>query len=125
MLATRHEQLIKSGHNLKQATPDERHRIRIAAKKLRYLAEFFASIYSTKKTNPFINYLSQLQDQLGIMNDISVTSALLEKLLGEKPSKELMTAKHIIDGWNAHGLVPYVTELKTTWKVFIKQKPFW
>jgi inorganic triphosphatase YgiF len=125
MLATCHEQLIKSGHNLKQATPDERHRIRIAAKKLRYLVEFFASIYSTKKTNPFINYLSQLQDQLGIMNDISVTSALLEKLLGEKPSKELMTAKHIIDGWNAHGLVPYVTELKTTWKVFIKQKPFW
>ncbi|MFV1922843.1 MAG: CHAD domain-containing protein [Methylotenera sp.] len=125
MLTKRYDQLKKSGKRLKQDSTEQRHRTRITAKKLRYLAEFFASLYSVKKTGPFIKGLCQLQDQLGIMNDINVTSSLLEELLGEKPSRELMTAKHIIDGWNAHCLVSYVSKIETTWKALLKQKPFW
>ncbi len=125
MLTKCYQQLKNSGENLKKATPDERHRTRILAKKLRYLAEFFASLYPSKRTNPFIKSLAQLQDQLGTMNDISVTSGVVKTLLGEKPSKNLNTAKHLIDGWNARGVIPYITEMKETWKLFSKQKPFW
>ncbi len=125
MLNKRYAQLQKSSNKIKKASPEERHRTRIAAKKLRYLAEFFASLYPTKKTRPFIKSLSELQDQLGMMNDISVTSNLIERLIKEKPSKELLTAKHLLDGWNARSLVPYVKEAKTTWKELLKQKPFW
>lgn len=125
MLSKRFEQLEKSGRQLEQASAEKRHRTRIAAKKLRYLAEFFASLYPTKKTKLFLKGLSQVQDQLGNMNDINVTSSLLDKLINEKPSKELMTAKHIIDGWNAHCLVTYVSKVETTWKALLKQKPFW
>lgn len=125
MLTKRYEQLKKSGGKLAQASAEKRHRSRIAAKKLRYLAEFFISLYPDKKTKPFIKSLSQLQDQLGNMNDINVTSSLLEKLIAEKPSRELMTAKYIIDGWNARSLVSYVSKVDTTWKALLKQKPFW
>ncbi|HSR01436.1 MAG TPA: CHAD domain-containing protein, partial [Methylophilaceae bacterium] len=125
MLNKLYTQLRKSSNKIKKSSAEERHRTRIAAKNLRYLAEFFASMYPAKKARPFIKSLSEVQDQLGMMNDISVTSNLIEKLVQEKPSKELLTAQHLLDGWNARSLVPYVKEVKTTWKAFLKQKPFW
>lgn len=125
MLTKRFKSLKKIGKDLEQAEPEERHETRIAAKKLRYLAEFFAELYPPKNTKPFIKSLSKLQDQLGIMNDISVTSGLLMKLMGQKPPRHLMTAKHLIDGWNAHKLLPCTTDMDAAWELFSQQKPFW
>lgn len=125
MLTKRYKGLKQSGKGLKDAEPAVRHQTRIAAKKLRYLAEFSSTLYPSKNTKPFIKSLSLLQDQLGVMNDISVTSELMLKVMGEKPPRHLMTAKHLIDGWNAHRLLPGTADMDAAWAHFSRQKPFW
>jgi triphosphatase len=65
-----------------------RHRLRIDAKKLRYGAEFLASLYrgqnTTKHRQAFVKALERLQDSLGELNDMIVAAkgpnALFEDL---------------------------------------------
>jgi triphosphatase len=58
----------------------QRHRLRIAAKRMRYATEFFASLYKGKRVRPFVGALARLQDVLGKANDAAVAQALLERL---------------------------------------------
>ncbi len=48
ILQRRHRKLRKQGAGVPEATPEARHEVRIAAKKLRYASEFFASLYAEK-----------------------------------------------------------------------------
>ena len=60
------------------ARPAEKlHRLRIDCKKLRYLLEFFARLYSPAKMKRLIKALKQLQDNLGEFNDLHVQMASL------------------------------------------------
>ena len=60
------------------------HALRIITKKQRYAAEFFAGLYPQKETKRYIQSLSDLQEVLGVINDVAV----IERLLGELPLKE-------------------------------------
>jgi len=53
------------------------HRLRIDAKKLRYLLEFFRSLYPERDINARIKELKRLQDILGGFNDVEVQRNLL------------------------------------------------
>ena len=54
-------------------SPDEAlHRLRIDAKKLRYLLEFFRALYPPKEIGAVVGALKSLQDNLGDFNDLSV-----------------------------------------------------
>ncbi|MFV2073351.1 MAG: CHAD domain-containing protein [Thermoanaerobaculales bacterium] len=53
------------------------HRLRIAAKKLRYLLEFFRSLYPAERVDPHITELKGLQDVLGELNDRGIQRARL------------------------------------------------
>lgn len=57
-----------------------RHRVRIAAKKARYAAEFFSDILAKKTVKPYVRALAALQDQLGLLNDMAVADRLLPEL---------------------------------------------
>ncbi|SDM84915.1 Inorganic triphosphatase YgiF, contains CYTH and CHAD domains [Methylobacterium phyllostachyos] len=78
--------LKKRGRGLKHLNPHTRHRARIAAKKLRYGAEFFASLYHKKKAQrrqgKFGDVLSDLQDHLGALNDLETARSMSEGLSG-------------------------------------------
>jgi inorganic triphosphatase YgiF len=60
--------------------PAQRHRIRIAAKKARYGAEFFRDLLPAKKVKRYVARLSDLQDHLGLLNDFAVADRLLPQL---------------------------------------------
>ena len=60
--------------------PAHRHRIRIAAKKARYGAEFFRDLLPKKEVKHYVAQLSQLQDRLGLLNDFAVADHLLPEL---------------------------------------------
>ena len=79
-----HKQLKVRGKHLANAQPEARHATRIAAKKLRYTAEFFASFYSVAESRAYIRKLSQLQDCLGMLNDIMITEKLLFNIVGSR-----------------------------------------
>ena len=72
--------LIKRGKRLLHATPQQRHRVRIAAKKTRYATEFFASLFAGRAVKPYVGRLSALQDELGWLNDVQVADRLLQEL---------------------------------------------
>ena len=68
----------KGGRHLADIDDEDRHAVRIAAKKLRYGCEFFAPLYdgAKKHRDTFIATLADLQEHLGDLNDI-VTARLL------------------------------------------------
>lgn len=80
LLAKENERLLRRGKKLKDADAGARHRVRIAAKRVRYAAEFFASLFPDKKVRPYVRALRRLQDELGWLNDAAVARQLLDEL---------------------------------------------
>ncbi len=73
-----YRRMFKRGSKLGDDPPPRSlHRLRIDGKKLRYLLEFFASLYDPKAVNRLVKELKQLQDILGGFNDMSVQQARL------------------------------------------------
>lgn len=74
----RYRRIIKKGRRITDATPDEAlHRLRIDCKKLRYLLEFFTSLFPKDQMKLLIKQLKQLQENLGDFNDLSVQQEFL------------------------------------------------
>jgi triphosphatase len=85
ILDRRHKKLIKSGKRLKHGTPEERHQVRIAAKKARYATEFFQSLHPAGRVKRYVRRLAALQDALGWLNDAAVASRLLRGVEVDHP----------------------------------------
>lgn len=70
------KRLEHDGKNLAALGDARRHKVRIEAKKMRYAAEFFTSLYGTDKARKryrrFIKRLEALQDLLGMLNDRAI-----------------------------------------------------
>jgi inorganic triphosphatase YgiF len=79
-LARRLKKLLKRGRKLETRDDATRHEVRIEAKKLRYAAEGFASLYPEKKVDRFVGRLRGLQDNLGALNDIATAEPLIASL---------------------------------------------
>jgi inorganic triphosphatase YgiF len=79
-LRKRRRKLLKAGADLAALDDAGRHRARIQAKKLRYAAEAFASLFDEAAAGRFVKGLKKLQDELGALND----EAGLEALLAEQ-----------------------------------------
>ena len=80
----------------------KRHRLRIALKKLRYSAEFFAPLFAPKPVANFLERLSKLQDLFGALNDAATTETILRRVLeraGER-TLALSEAAAFVDGWH-------------------------
>jgi len=125
MLRKRYKQLRRHGRLLGEMSKEERHLARIAGKKLRYTAEFFECLYAEDRTQPFLHRLASLQDVLGTLNDIAVTSGLIRRLAGNRPNKALDEALHIFSGWNGCYAMQKLAHMDNTWQAFAAQKPFW
>lgn len=79
-LQGRRRKLLKRGRKLKALSNEERHEVRIQAKKLRYAAESFAPMFDERAARRFIEPLRHLQDQLGALNDLAGVEDLLRPL---------------------------------------------
>ena len=124
-LAKCYKQLRRQGKHLDHTHPKARHATRIAAKKLRYASEFFASLYSLKKSDAFLGKLSLLQDWLGRFNDIIITEKLLHQLIGRRTDRVLDEALHIFAGWNACNAMLCLAHMNEAWQTLFSKKPFW
>lgn len=79
-LQGRRRKLLKDGRRLAALSDEERHQVRIDAKKLRYAAEGFQGLYGRKAADRFIKTLKALQDELGALNDIVTAETLMSRL---------------------------------------------
>lgn len=106
-LATRHATL----------SPEERHRMRISFKKLRYTLEFFSPLLPGKRLSPYLGALSRLQDELGLINDHVTARTLIDDVIAKRLNGP-------IHGWVAgrHDLL--ITELPEVLSTWLAQRPF-
>ena len=84
---------------LSEATAEARHRVRIAAKKARYAAEFFASLFKAKSVRPYIKSLTSMQEELGFLNDAAVADRLLADISASRP--DLLASVGFVKGFLA------------------------
>ncbi len=90
VISRRFKVIRKKGAVITEEAPEEAfHELRIECKKLRYLLEFFQSLFPPTDINTLIKQLKQLQDNLGRFNDLSVQQAFLyEKLENVSPANQ-------------------------------------
>ncbi len=120
VLTQRHAVLSKRGRRLAHAEASQRHRLRIAAKKARYAAEFFQSLYGGKRLRTYIDALSRLQDTLGRLNDMAVADALLLEIQ-QSGSRAEAGAAGYARGRLAAMLENELARLVPRWKRFLKK----
>ena len=120
-----HKRFKKQGRHLVTLAPEERHQVRIAAKRLRYAAEFFSSLYPHKRTRRYIAALASLQEILGALNDAATAVSLLKDLEGRPMSTIQQQAKNLVLGWVGGMSQARSQELDDAWKHFVEQKVFW
>jgi inorganic triphosphatase YgiF len=101
------------------------HALRILAKKLRYSAEFFASLYGKHKVAAYVAALAKMQDTLGQINDIAVAHRLLDELDALPELSAQREAGALARGWIAHELSRRLVELDKALRAFRKQPAFW
>lgn len=71
----------QAGGMNKDTHSDAVHEIRISFKKIRYLMEFFSSLFDSEKTGRMLKDMKVLQDSLGDHNDYYVQQLMLEELV--------------------------------------------
>ena len=126
-LKKRKAAVLTRGHDFSELTPLERHRLRIALKRLRYTAEFFSSLFPGKRRKAYLHSLSLLQDNLGHMNDVVVAEHLLGRLLTRrgKKARALATAIGMVIGWHACSAVSSESIAIENWREFCDSDLFW
>ena len=128
LLAKRHKKVRKRGAGFADLEPAERHKLRIACKKLRYAAEFFRSLYPDKAATRYIRQLAALQDDLGHLNDVATAESLISRLgdeAGGATDGTWRVGGGMVIGWHARGVDRIEPQLIEDWENFRKAKPFW
>jgi CHAD domain-containing protein len=123
-MARRHSRVVKRGRRIETLSFQELHRLRIAVKRLRYIAEFFLPLWPNKARN-YVRALSELQDLLGRMNDNAIAWRLLDTLGAEEPSPAFQQAVGYVRGWSAAEAERCRNQLPEAWKQFMRTKPWW
>lgn len=122
LIERRDRKLRKLGAALHEASPEARHAARIAAKRLRYAAEFFASLYPPKRVRRHIAALKDIQDTLGQLNDLATAERLLADEARLMPGPR---ANGIVAGWCAATASQALTRLSGDWKRLKSARKFW
>ncbi len=125
ILQHRHQRLKKRGKHWETLTPEERHQMRIAAKKLRYASEFFSSLYPRKRTRQYITALAQLQDLLGSMNDAATAVSLMQPISTTDLDVQQQQAISSVSGWVLGHSHAQLAALDAAWRHFLDCKRFW
>lgn len=112
----------KDGRHVAEVDDQARHKVRRDAKKLRYAADFFASLFEGKharrRHTRFVVTLEALQDQLGALNDLATAPHLLSRL-GLMDERDATT---LFDPDSKQALLDTAEE---AYHAFVDAKRFW
>ncbi len=131
ILQRRHRRLAKFGGKRARLPESDLHRLRLLAKKQRYVSDFFRELYPRKATGRYIAALAAIQDVLGSLNDALVSRHLVEELerfLAKMPSVGPAAAARgagVVLGWQTARIAEDVARVPAAWKEFRDRKIFW
>ena len=104
--------------------PEQRHRLRIALKKLRYASEALTKLYDPEKVRPFVRRLKQLQDDLGEISDVRVAHHIVVELSGPDAEAIVEAGKRLV-AWHEEGLEDHEPSLRSRVRELLEMEPFW
>jgi CHAD domain-containing protein len=125
MLERRARRLGKRGTHFRRLTPTERHDARIAAKKLRYVAELFSPLFPGPRTRDYLSVLGKLQEALGALNDLATAERLLDEFSPHARTRHLVHGAGIVRGWLTAAERHALADADRARRKFAKAKPFW
>jgi triphosphatase len=118
----------KRAKHLARLTTNDRHRLRIALKRLRYAADFFASLFPPKAVHIYQKKLSDAQDVFGALNDAATAEDILRRILMRGMTEEdfaLREGAAFTAGWHEARIGPAWKDARRRWKQLAKTEPFW
>lgn len=116
-----HHRALRRGKDLLQASPAQRHEVRIALKNLRYAGDFFAMLFDPAGVRARVKLIGRLQAALGNYND-GVTAVGLARTAQESAGAAAAEASGIVQGWYARASTDDA-ELGELWKRFRSTPP--
>jgi inorganic triphosphatase YgiF len=116
-----HKKAVRRARHFAALNPAERHRLRIALKKLRYATEFLDSLYGRHAVRRYSKRLRPLQDDLGHANDVRAAQALVAELEGEAVGR----AGGVVLGWYGHEVADAEARTRKHVRRFRRAAPFW
>ncbi|WP_395020622.1 CHAD domain-containing protein [Dongia sp.] len=131
LLQSRHKRLMRLGGRYDLLPEPELHRLRILAKKMRYAAEAFHSLFKPKPTKKYIASLTAIQDSLGSLNDAFVSrqvlSALAQRLMVDRgmAAADANLLQGLVLGWQTARIDRDLAGFEGVWKSFADEKRFW
>jgi triphosphatase len=131
-LAQQCKKVLRKQKGVAEFDSRQLHKLRIRFKKFRYSCEFFGSLFDSRKMNHrrrrFNDYLADLQDNLGALNDISVHQKMATALVAERTSTRHPRrdfAAGIVSGREQGEIEALVKTVSKTARKLSKMRPFW
>ena len=124
-LGRRHAKLARAVRHAWQLPPEDRHRLRIDARKLRYLAELFAGHYPKHPVARYLRSLADLQTALGRQNDLRMSARRLDRALRDGASA---TRTRVAGIWERQAVATAADlekELRRACTRLERVSPFW
>ncbi len=110
--------------------PELLHRLRLDAKRLRYLGEIFAPCFPPRRVARFLRRLAALQDRLGAINDVATTARQVRELapeiaLAADVAPDFAVAQGMALGLAAAGVPRATRKAARALQRLQALKPFW
>jgi CHAD domain-containing protein len=121
VLSRRMKRVRQAGRGIESLPIPALHELRKDCKRLRYAAEFFAPLFPAKRTKRFLQRLSELQEELGLLNDSAAVSGLMAQL----GRLERSYAAGLVEGFSAAHAGPARGRIEQAWKQFRTTAVFW
>lgn len=119
------KRVVKKSRGLATLTADERHEVRIALKKARYASEFFHSLFAHRgRARAFGKALAQMQDGLGVYNDMATANRLLDEIESAGDAR-ISGAAGFVRGWFAHAAQAGDAHAEESETRLRELKPYW
>jgi triphosphatase len=126
VFSRRRRRVERRSRGFDRLTPRERHRLRIATKKLRYTSELFGSLFNEEDLRKFVGKLKRLQDDLGYANDVRVAHDFVSELFAQTDPRS--PAAHAWIGvleWHDQVLARGERKLRKHLDRLNRATPFW
>jgi triphosphatase len=113
-------------------SPQKKHKLRIATRKLRYRSEFFVDVFpgakEARRRRKFVVGLKELQDFLGELNDMAAHGALTADLVdpgggGVRGQRAFMVGK--LSGHEEARAAAVLKSATKAYRALSKLKPYW
>jgi triphosphatase len=114
-----HRRVVRAAKRYEDLDDVARHRLRKRVKRLRYAAEFAASLYRGKAVKRYLARLAPVQDSLGRYNDLCVGLATYRGAVGDDPRAWFAI------GWLTARRDVLAAESVAALKDFARCKPLW